>query len=368
MKKTIIGLCVVALIAVFGGRAWYLQSQKKTEKIDKVIKIGAVLPMSGALSDDGSMTQKALTEAFNEFNQSSDFKVKLVVEDGKFTAKDSISAFRKLQSDNINIVFIYGDVPAIAIQPISKEQNLPIYANALKTLDLGVNFFPDTSYLIDYSSDFVMNDLNAKSASILYLKGIETEFMAKHFEDRLAEKNIPVLRKDSFAIDATDARSLITKILEPNPEVVAIFGWGALYPKLINTLREQGFTGPIITDWNITTYTNVIGTKHPLYWTDTRFDFNSDDVELRNFVKRFEKKYQRSPSSFSMMNYIAAKIIASSIKKYDYDVQEVYKNILNTRDFSSVLGPISIGENNHMRVPLVIKQMQADGTIKIIKK
>ena len=366
MKKLIWTVVILVVVALFGGRAWYLHKQAKDEK--DVVKIGAVLPMSGSLSDDGNMTQKALAEAVNEFNQTSDFKVKLAVEDGKFTAKDSISAFRKLQSDHVDIVFIYGDVPAIAIEPISKEQNLPIYANALKTLDLGINFFPDTSYLIDYSSEFAINDLKAENAAILYLKGIETEFMAKHFEENLSKENIPVLRSEAFTINGTDARSLVAKILEPDPKIVAVFGWGPLYPKLLNTLREQGFKGPIITDWNITTYTNVIGTEYPLYWTDTRFDLHSDDVHIKQFVKRFEEKYQRKPSSFSMMNYIAAKIILSSIKTAKYNVTDVYQTILNTKNFPSILGPISIGNNKHMRVPLVIKQMMPDGTAKIIKE
>lgn len=367
MKKLIWGLVIVAVVAVFGGRAWYLHKQSVAEK--DVVKIGAILPMSGNFSDDGDMTQKVITEAFNEFNQSSDFKLKLFVEDGKFTAKDSISAFRKLQSQGIDLVFIFGDVPSIAISPIAVEQNLPIYANALKTLDLGVNFFPDTAYLIDYSSDFVINDLKARSAAILNLKGIETEFMAKHFEEKLAEKNIPVVGKEAFTINATDARSFVAKILQNNPEVVAVFGWGSFYPTLLNTLREQGFKGPIVTDWNISSYfDNIAKTEYPTYWTDTRFDLNSKDPEIAKFVQAFKAKYQRVPSTFAMMNYISAKIIATSIKTSKYSPKDVYETIQHTNGFPSVLGPISIGDNRHMRVPLVIKQLQSDGTVKIVKE
>ena len=43
MKKVIIGVVIVALIALFGGRAWYLHKQAKDEK--DVVKIGAVLPI-----------------------------------------------------------------------------------------------------------------------------------------------------------------------------------------------------------------------------------------------------------------------------------------------------------------------------------
>ena len=367
MKKLIWTLVILVVVGVFGGRAWYLHKQAVAEK--DVVKIGAVLPMTGNVPDDGDMTNKVMREALEEFNKTSNVKVKLITEDGKFTAKDSISAFRKLQSQGVDVIFVYGDVPSIAISPISQEQNLPIYACACKTVKLGVNTFPDTRYLIDFISDYAINDLKVSNAAIFHVKGPEPELMADHFEKRLTEKNIPILKKQVYTDNSSGIRSLVNKVLQENPETIAVFGWGPTYPILLNKIREQGFTGTILTDWNVTSYRNEIkATQYPLYFTDTRFDIDSDNAEIRSFVNFFQKKYNKMPSSFAMINYISAGIIANAIKSTDYSVNDVYERILKTKDFPSILGPVSIGEDRHMRLPLVIKKLQPDGTLKIIKE
>ena len=45
MRKLIWGLVIVAVVAVFGGRAWYLHKQAEQNK--DAIKIGVVVPLSG---------------------------------------------------------------------------------------------------------------------------------------------------------------------------------------------------------------------------------------------------------------------------------------------------------------------------------
>ena len=56
MKKLIWGLVIVAVVAVFGGRAWYLHKQAEQNK--DAIKIGVVVPLSGF---DENMTNRIVT-------------------------------------------------------------------------------------------------------------------------------------------------------------------------------------------------------------------------------------------------------------------------------------------------------------------
>ena len=54
MKKLILGLVILVVVAIFGGRAWYLHKQQQVEKTDtRIIKIGAILPLTSGMSKTG---------------------------------------------------------------------------------------------------------------------------------------------------------------------------------------------------------------------------------------------------------------------------------------------------------------------------
>ena len=79
MKKVIIGVVIVALIALFGGRAMYLHRQNAAEK--DIIKIGALLPMSGGSVDFvGPWSYDSAKIAEEAINSSGayNFKIKII--------------------------------------------------------------------------------------------------------------------------------------------------------------------------------------------------------------------------------------------------------------------------------------------------
>ena len=61
MKKLIWGLVIIVVVAVFGGRAWWLYQHRETG--NNVVKIGAVLPMSGIVSDSNKKIVATLNVA-----------------------------------------------------------------------------------------------------------------------------------------------------------------------------------------------------------------------------------------------------------------------------------------------------------------
>ena len=66
MKKLIWGLVIVAVVAVFGGRAWWLYQHRETN--ENVVKIGVILPLSGDASRDGQEALLAAKMAQEEIN------------------------------------------------------------------------------------------------------------------------------------------------------------------------------------------------------------------------------------------------------------------------------------------------------------
>ena len=96
MKKLIWTLVIVAVVAVFGGRAWYLHKQS-TSELD-VVKIGVLLPLTGPVARDGEDVLKGLKISEKDINENPKYnrKLKLVVEDNKFTPQGALSAYYKI--------------------------------------------------------------------------------------------------------------------------------------------------------------------------------------------------------------------------------------------------------------------------------
>jgi len=371
MKKLIWTLVILVVVGVFGGRAWYLHKQSVAEK--DVVKIGAILPLSGVYAEHGDLALKAILLAAEDFNKNSSFNVKIVSEDSKYTAKDSINAYRKLRSAGVDLIWIWGsEAPMLAVEPIAAEENIPLYVSGWRTATPGVAFWRNVPNYFKAFSNFVINDLKSKNVVFFHLKDPTQEEIANGIVKHLTENNISVLSKERLPNETcmAIAPSMVDKALAKNPDTVIIQSFGPCLRELINTFRERRFMGPILVPPDIAeTLDGLARVDAPLYYVDSAFDAYNKDPKVQEFIQRFKNKYHKIPTLTNMESYMAVMMIAQSIPSAQYDVMEVYKNMQNIQDFPSVLGPIkNIKEERFLVFPWVIKQMLPDGTAKVVKE
>lgn len=92
-------------------------SAKDEPAATSVIKVGAILGLSGPSALAGDYARMGLELALEEANQTSSRQFKLIVEDSATTAKGSVSAFRKLTAaDGVKVVV--GDVWDLTTNPL----------------------------------------------------------------------------------------------------------------------------------------------------------------------------------------------------------------------------------------------------------
>ena len=372
MKK-LLWVLVVLVIVAFGGRAWWLYKQAEQNK--DVVKIGAILPMSGILAVNGESAKNAMLMAEERFNiENHPVKVQLVIEDGKFTAKDSISAFRKLQSSGIDIILPYGDVTAKAILPLLKEKNQPLFAfGGLEELATNyentISLLPNPRYLIGRSPAFIISYLKKSDIAIIYQHEPAVESTTKEIIESINTLGGNVVAQEQFTINATDTHSIVAKVLSKNPEAVIVFGWGPAYTAILNDLRQQLFAGPIITDNNISSSKDAFANHGDgIYVFDILFDYDLDIPLIQNFLRDYKQRYNAVPDIFAVYAYETFLLLAEAIDSQDYNLLKMKDTILQTHKQETLVGPISFYPNRLIAIHLVIKQMQADGSAKIVKE
>jgi len=74
------------------------------------------------------------------------------------------------------------------------------------------------------------------------------------------------------------------------------------------------------------------------------------------------------PDIFAMLSYVGTQTITSSLKTTKYQPMTVMKDVVNTHNLPTILGNVTIGDDRYLELPLVIKQMQSDGSAKIVKE
>ena len=99
-------------------------------KHEDVIKIGAILPLSGDGAKYGSASMNAINLALAEINQElQENRIMLYFEDSKGIAKDAVSALQKMMTQ-INPVAIIGDLYSsnvLAMAPIAENNKIILH-------------------------------------------------------------------------------------------------------------------------------------------------------------------------------------------------------------------------------------------------
>jgi len=365
MKKLIWGLVIVAVVAVFGGRAWYLHKQAAAEK--DVVKIGALVPLTGPTARDGADALSGMKIALNEVNQNPEygFKLDLWVEDNKHSVPPTLSAFHKM-NNSVPAFIIFGSVPTTGISSQLKLNKKP--AVSLVNAEDGPIYTTPEVFRAWISinkqagviSDFVKNNFKDKRIALFRIKAVEGDAFEKVLTEQLKEIGKDIVITETFSITDIETRNQVFKLLDKNPDVVVIYGFAQGYIAALNSLLEQGYKGAIITNQDVQMNHKLIANNAAGIY------FGMPDY---NFEKLVKSNPDLADNLFAAFGYESVKILANVIKKNGTDSEKIRNALANLKDFDTGFGKISYDEKGEIHLPkFVIKQMQPDGTAKIVKE
>ncbi len=374
MRKFIWGLVILVVVAVFGGRVWYLNQHKQIG--DNVVKIGAVLPMSGIVSDSNKKIVATLNIAkdmLENANALGNRKIKYQFEDGKYTIKDSLSAFNKLMMDKQNAVIVLGDVPSYGLNTRIKENKIPTIAlitgtaNITKGNPYMFRAFHANNVLAENNSKFLLRK-NADTVAILKIKNTYGDDMAKTFSEEFEKLGGKIVIAESYAMDSLDVRAQIAKILSKEPKAIFIVGSGTGYIAAFNQLKENKYNGIVLTESAIMdseVYSHITNNAEGAYFSLAEYSFD----KLPDFVEKYKQDIQAEPDIFTAFTYMTMEVLSEAIKRKGEQPEQIREGLLSLKDFDTVMGKITFDNEGELYLDsLVIKQMQPDGTAKIVKE
>lgn len=346
------------------------------KKEDKIIKIGAILPLTGNVAFLGKWIKNGLElglEDYKSQNESFDFEISLIFEDSQNEAKLGIAGFNKLiDVDDVDIIISAMSKVSVPLINLVNQRQVPL-------LLLDVTYPSITKQSKYVFRHFIQSDREAKilahySREILKLKNIsiltvndEAGVQAgDSFMNVFNELGGEVLTFDKYEATENDFRTLLLKIRSKKPEGIFVFGNGPSWANIFKQITELGFTAKKITNtaMYIPTFREMAGRKAI---DSVLFTFPKIDTSLsigKYFTDLYLSKFQESPSIESAY---AFDLIRFVIKSLQGDEAESYRDRMAIqKEFDSVFGnaniidrdfilPISIGININDRIQVLIK-------------
>jgi branched-chain amino acid transport system substrate-binding protein len=394
-------LVILALTSLTVGLPIFMSGYGLAEEkaTAKPIKIGYVLPISGAGAHMGTLGGRVARIWVEEINKKGGIKGHPVVylsADDESDATRGVMAFRKLETDGAHAILgSYVTGVALAIQPIAAEIGVPHFATCGSgvyderppqskwgfRINIASNAFGEQTVAV------AKLKYNAKSIAHIYDGGAYGKRWIQIYKMACKKYEIPLVAEESYDPSGTEFSAIIGKVWAKNPNFVLVTGNTVAGGLLIKQIREMGWNVPIGIIVSLATpdILKAVGDyfyKEPGVWegasvSDIWRSVPKDMPERREVEavgEQYFKKYGEEISFMASLPLPSLKAIEVAVKKaldddpkfLDRDVKTIRSTIRNNLEtmppFWTVLGQIQLTPENHngwIKGGLIAAQFQA---------
>ncbi|MDR2901530.1 MAG: ABC transporter substrate-binding protein [Lactobacillales bacterium] len=354
MKKAVLslGIVLVVIAVVFV----YKRTHTDTVPDKPVVKIGALLPLTGGMPSMGLAGHNGAQMAIDEINATSGnkYRYELIVEDVGVDIKRVVPIFNKmLTKDGISAVISFNSQVGYAIKPLAKQNKVIQIASAT---DFGI-------------ADGEFNFINISDVSegidrlLAYFdqKGYKRIAIAS-FNHPAAQKVIAVLKEKTKGSDFSlvdislvnpDERQLsieALKIVQSKPDVVFLYTFEPLTTLYAKELKQAGYQGPISSVYMLS-YSDYPALFDGQVYVD-------DNPGKEDFRAKYKAKFGLDPNSVSPMLYNSTRIIYELFERNENPLEDVsgkIKVILD--DYEGPSGKMTLKDSGRITSDSVLVEM-----------
>jgi ABC-type branched-subunit amino acid transport system substrate-binding protein len=88
------------------------------------------------------------------------------------------------------------------------------------------------------------------------------------------------------------------------------------------------------------------------------FFANSPNAPVQDFVQRYQKRFQTTPSLFAMQGYDAARVVIEAVRKGATSGEAVHDLLMTQRDWPALAGPAAFGPDGALQRALFVLQVK----------
>ena len=363
--KRIFGFMVILLIIY--SLIW-VSCQKKVE--EKVVKIGAILVLTGPDAKAGQSAKQGIEMAVEEINASGGLKsrkIKVIYEDDGGEPQKSVSAVQKLINVD-KVLAILGPMWSscvLAVAPIVESKGVVILsptASSPKITYAGDYIFRNTySDAIEgaKTAEFASKELKYGKAGILFINNDYGVGLKDAFKRKFEELGGKIVIDEGYDPKTTDFRTILVKVKERRPEVIYIAGYSEM-GQLLRQMRETGIKIPVLSCimFEISDIAKVAGkAAEGVIYAYPSYDPEKGNEITLKFAKKFKEKYGTLPDPEAAFSYDAVKILALAMEKGGFTSEDIKNALYKIKGYNGVTGKTSFDENGDVIKPVGFKRV-----------
>jgi branched-chain amino acid transport system substrate-binding protein len=332
---------------------------------DKLVKIGALLPMSGPGAYFGAQDKQGIELALEQLNKTGidGYTFEVRYEDSACAPLPATQAAKKLVEEYQPAIVIGEECSdaTLAIMPVIAQAKVPLLnagSSSIKITDPGnpwtFRIMPnEVMQGVDIANN-AYNRLGARSAVLLYETTNAGIGNAKVFADTFTKLGGKILGDIGFGRDVNDFTSIATRIAGLGPvDVIPTYTLEGQGLKITQALAQAGVTkgggGHAIqlgTIWLPFGFEQKAGKAAEGYIRIVQFDPTDKRPLVRDFVASFKAKYGQEPTHLNAHAFDQIMLIADVLKRGARDPQAIRDALAATQSFVGVTGSVAFDKTN----------------------
>ncbi|WP_102348680.1 ABC transporter substrate-binding protein [Bacillus sp. Marseille-P3661] len=368
-------ILIVSLTIASGCSAPAEQSQGKTTNesnentnATEPIRFGATIPITGPFAAYSTYFKNGTDLALEEINANGGINgqpLEVVYEDHKGDPSTGISALQKLiTKDKVNTIFLSMTGVSLAQIPVGDQNEVLMLTGAVTypgfatssewTVQDSISVYGEATEMANYLKD----EVKLKTVGIIH----ENSELGEIYQDKFKEvagDQIEVTNTETFDLNTTNFKGIITKVISNNPEGIIAHGTGQELQLIFKQIRELGYKGNIYstsTTETSNTMTIAGSAAEGIVYTFSTLDTSKPKV--KEFVDKYKSKYGEDPEIFGAQHYEMVHMLADILREGKRTSTEIRDAFLNIKDYDGLTGNISFDKDG-----LVTKDLQ----LKIVK-
>jgi len=372
-RSLILGvIAVVLIIALVAGYLYYSQRQQQVP----TLKLGAILELTGDLSRDALVCKRGYDIWIKVVEQKGGveiggtrFRVELRYYDTASDPGRAATAVEKAVADGVDILLgPYSSSNTLGAIPVVNRVGIPIFAGS-----------PESHLIAEQESPYVFQTLLHTKMSPLAFKGVLERFkaqlstvaiiassdafsqgLAAAYRELFRDLGLRVVLDETFPVDITDLRPLITKVASLQPDVLAVAGHPTHHILTVKAAKEIGFNPKVmLIHYGIDSpeFLNEVasiaeGVIGLIQWTPAVNWRDPIFGDVQEFLKVWRETYPGIDPDYTAVGCAAtASYVVELLRQLNIkpplgkDAWEKIRSAAETTKIETILGPIKYSTN-----------------------
>jgi branched-chain amino acid transport system substrate-binding protein len=359
------GLIVLAAVCMVLGAA-------ASGMAEETIKIGAYLPMTGAVAGYGQQEWAGIQIA-NEMQPTVlGKKIELVpVVDTKSDKIEAANAMSRLIEKD-KVVGVLGEAisgNSMAGNPISEAAKVPTVSPTATNplVNQGKKFAFRACFIDPFQGEvaarFARNDMKAQTAAVII--DIAQDYcvgLANFFVKEFVKQGGKIVSTSYIQTGDQDFSAQLSAIQAAKPDIIYAPNYYTEDALMAKQARDLGITLPILTgDGAQDDALLQIGGKsvENMYFTGHFHKQAATSERAKDYIKRFEDKFKKDAGAFGALGADAYFLLVDAIQRAgSTDGTKIRDALADTKNFQGISGTINMGENGNPIKSMVINKVE----------